>query len=171
MYILTVRESDFRSGRPVLSRSSVYLFVKFDWRSDRNSGPHPNTSTALKSAIVVETHDYLDIGLPSRSWNAIQLPCTYSVTRGDSSNIGEGIKPLLLVIIVRGAATQQEYNRVCEQCEKRIGNKTGPPGLIDFHGPCLTAQRGMAQVHLTISCYSRHHRKEDEQYVYPAVAQ
>ena len=63
------------------------------------------------SAIVVlpriETHVYLDIVLPSRSWNTIHLPLTKSVTSDNSSNIGEGIKPLLLVITVRGATTQQ----------------------------------------------------------------
>lgn len=127
------------------------------------------------SAIIlprIETHVYLDIGLPSGSWNAIQLPCTKSVTSNDSSIIGEGIKPLLLVITVRGATTRQEYSCVCEQCEKRMGNKMGPPSLIDFHGPSniLTARRGMVQVHFTFSCYSRHHRKEDTQYMYVAVA-
>jgi hypothetical protein len=81
----------------------------------------------------IENHVYLDIDLPSRSWDAIQLPCTKSVTNDDSRRIGEGIKPLLLVIIVRGATTQQEYHSVCGQCEKRMGNKTGPPSLIDFH--------------------------------------
>jgi hypothetical protein len=129
---------------------------------------------AQGSAIVVipriETHVYLDIGLPSRSWNAIQLPFTKSVTSDDSSRIGERITPLLLVITVRGSTTQQECNRVCEQCEKRMGNSSG---LIDFHGPTniLTPTGGMVQVHFTFSCYSRHHRKEDEQFVYVTVAQ
>jgi hypothetical protein len=119
----------------------------------------------------IETHVYLDIVLPSRSWNAIQLPCTKSVTSDDSSSVGEGIKPLLLVIIVRGATTRQEYHSVCGKCGKRMGNKTGPPSLIDFHGPSniLTPQHGMVQVHFTFSCYSRHHRKEDEQFLYVAV--
>ena len=120
----------------------------------------------------IETHVYLDIVLPSRPWNAIQLPLTKSVTDDDSSSIGEGSKPLLLVITVRGATTRQEYNRVCKKCDKRLGNRTGPPSLIDFHGPSnvLTPKGGMVQVHFTFSCYSRHHRKEDEQYVYVAVA-
>jgi hypothetical protein len=119
----------------------------------------------------IENHVYLDIELPSRFWNAIQLPCTKSVTNDDSPRTGEGIKPLLLVIIVRGATTWQEYHSVCEQCEKRMGNKTGPPSLIDFHSSSniLTPKRGMVQVHFTFACYSRHHRKEDEQYVYVAV--
>jgi hypothetical protein len=49
----------------------------------------------------IETHVYLDIELPSRSWNAIQLPCTKLVTSDDSSGIAECIKPLLLIIVVR----------------------------------------------------------------------
>ena len=133
--------------------------------------PRPTQSSAVILPRI-ETHVYLDIGLPSGSWNAIQLPCTKSVTSDDSSIIGEGIKPLLLVITVRGATTRQEYSCVCEQCGKRMGNKTGPPSLIDFHGPSdiLTARRGMVQVHFTFSCYSRHHRKEDKQYVFVTVA-
>ena len=121
----------------------------------------------------IETHVYLNVGLPSRSWNAIQLPCTKSVTSDDSPSIDEGIRPLPLVITVRGATTRQERNRVCEHCEKRIGNKIRSPDLIDFHGPSniLTPKHGMVQVHFTFSCYSRHHRKEDEQYVYVVVAQ
>ena len=128
------------------------------------------------NAIVlprIETHVYLDINLPSRYWNAIQLPRTKSVTSDNSSRRGEGIKPLLLHITVRGVTTRQECNHVCEQCEKRIGNKIGPPSLIDFHSSSniLTPKRGIVQVHFTFSCYSRHHQKEDEQYVYVAVAQ
>ena len=63
--------------------------------------------------------------------------------------------------------------RVCDQCEKRMGNKIGSLSLIDFHGPSniLTPKRGMVLVHFTFSCYSRHHQKGDEQYVYVAVAQ
>ena len=107
----------------------------------------------------IETHVYLDIHLPSRSWNAIQLPLTKLVTSDGSSSIREGIKPLLLVINAHGATTRQECNRVCEQCEKRMGNKTGAPSLIDFHGPSniLTPKNEIVQVHLTFSCYSRHH--------------
>ena len=121
----------------------------------------------------IETHVYLDIVIPSRSWNAIQLPLTKSVTSDDSSNIGEDIKPLQLVITVRGATTRQECNRVCQQCKKRMGNKIGSSSLIDFHGPSniLTSVRGTIQFHFTFSCYSRHHQKEDEKYVYVAVAQ
>jgi hypothetical protein len=121
----------------------------------------------------IKTHVYLDIVLPSRSWNAIQLPCTNSVKSDDSFNIGERVKPLLLIIVVRGATTQQEYRSVCGKCEKRMGKKTGPPSLIDFHDPSniLTPKCGMVQAHFTFACYSRHHRKEDEQYVYVAVSQ
>ena len=121
----------------------------------------------------IETHVYLDIDLPSRSWNAIQLPLTKSVASDDSSSVGEGIKPLLLFILVRGATTRQECSCVCDKCEKRVGNKIGPPGLIDFHGPSniLTPTGGTVQVHFTFSCYSRHHRKEDDQYVYVDVVQ
>jgi len=128
---------------------------------------------AQGSAVVVipriETHVYIDIILPSPAWNALQLPFTKSVTSDDSSSIGERITPLLLDIIVRGATTRQACNRVCEQCEKRMRNSSG---LIDFHGPTnvLTPKDGMVQVHFTFSCYSRHHRKEDEQFVYVTVA-
>ena len=127
------------------------------------------------SAVIlprIETHVYLDIGLPSGSWNAIRLPFTKSVTGDDSSSIGEYLKPLLLVIIVRGATTGQVCNYVCERCEKRMGNKIGSPSLIDFHSPSniITPRRGAIQVHFTFSCYSRHHRKEDNEYVYVAVA-
>ena len=132
--------------------------------------PRPTTSGAVILPRI-ETNVYLDIGLPSGPWNAIQLPCTKSVTNSNFSIIGKGIKPLLLVITVRGATTRQEHDCVCEQCEKRMGNRMGPPGLIDFHSPSniLTASRGMVQVHFTFSCYSRHHRKEDKEYVYVAV--
>ena len=93
------------------------------------------------------------------------------MTSDDSSSIREGIKPLLLVTNVHGATTRQECNRVCKQCEKTVGNKTGSPILIDFHGPSniLTPTLGMIQVHFTFSCYSRHHRKEDKQFVYVVV--
>ena len=121
----------------------------------------------------IETHVYLDIHLQSRSWNAIRLPLTKSVTNDDSSSVGGGIEPLQLVIIVRGDTTRQECNRVCDKCETRMGNKIGSPSLIDFHSSSniLTPKGGMVQVHFTFSCYSRHHIKEDEQYMYVAVAQ
>ena len=120
----------------------------------------------------IENHVYLDISLPSQSWNAIQLPRTKSVTSDDLSRIGEGITPLLLLIIVRGATTRQECNCVCDQCKKRMGNMIGSSDLIDFHAASniLTPKDGIVQVHFTFSCYSRHHRKVDAQYVYVAVA-
>jgi len=120
--------------------------------------PRPTQGCATR----IETHVYLDIDLPSK-WNAIQLPLTKSVTSDDSSTM---IKPLLLDITVRGATTfiGGEYEEM---------GKIDPLSLIDFHSPTniLASERGMVQVHFTFSCYSRHHRKEDEQYVYVAVAQ
>jgi len=134
--------------------------------------PRPTQGCAVVLSRI-ETHVYLDIVLPSQYWNAIRLPLTNSVTNDELSSIGEPTKPLLLAIVVRGATTRQEYHSVCGQCKKRVGNKTGPAGMIDFHSPSniLTPERGIVQVHFTFSCYSRHHRKEDEQYVYVAVAQ
>ena len=131
--------------------------------------PLPQGSAVILNRIEINV--YLVIILPPGSWNAIQLPLTKSVTSDDSSSIG-GYKPLLLVIIVRGATTRQVCNCVCEQCEKRTGNKRGPPSLIDFRSPSniITPRGGTIQVHFTFSCYSRHHRKEDEEYVYVAVA-
>lgn len=132
--------------------------------------PRPTQSSAVILPRI-EAHVYLDIGLPSGSWNAIQLPWTKSVTSDNSSIISESIKLLLLVITVRGATTRQEYDCVCEQCEKRMGYKMGPPSLIDFHSPSniIMARHGMVQVHFTFSCYSRHHRKEDKEYMYATV--
>ena len=134
--------------------------------------PRPTQGRAVVLPRI-ETHVYLDIHLQSRSWNAIQLPLTKSVTNDDSSSIGGGIKPLQLVIIVRGATTRQKCNSVCEQCEKRVGTKIGPPSLIDFHSSSniLTPRGGVNKIHFTFSCYSRHHIKEDGQYMYVAGAQ
>ena len=131
--------------------------------------PRPDQGVVILTRI--EKHVYLDIKLPSQSWNAIQLPSTNSVKSDDSSSISKETKPLLLLIIVRGATTQQLCDRVCEQCERRIGQKTGPPSLLDFHSPSniIRAKSGRVRVHFTFCCYS-HHQKEDEQYVYVAVA-
>ena len=131
--------------------------------------PRPTQGGAIVLPRI-ETHVYLDISLPSRSWNAIQLPRTKSVASDDS--VGEGIRPLLLLIIVRGATTRQECDCVCEQCKKRMRNRIGTPGLIDFHAPSniLTPKDGIVQVHFTFSCYSRHHQREDGQYMYVTVA-
>ena len=133
--------------------------------------PRPTQGGAVVLSRI-ETNVYLDIILPSRSWDAIRLPSTKSVTNDELSSIGEPTIPLLLAVVVRGATTRQEYHSICEQCKKRVGNKTGPAGMIDFHSPTsiLTPERGIVQVHFTFSCYSRHHRKEDEQFVYVAVA-
>jgi len=116
----------------------------------------------------IETHVHLVIVFPSQSWNAIQLPHTKSVTSDDSSSISEDIKPLLLAITVRAATTRQECDLVCGQCEKRMGQRLGPPSLLDFHGPSNIIS-GRVRVHFTFCCYP-HHQKEDEQYVYVAVA-
>jgi hypothetical protein len=134
--------------------------------------PRPTQGPAVFLSRI-ETHVHLEVELPSGSWDSIQLPFTKSVTSDHSSSIGERTKPLLLEIAVRGATTRQEYSRVCEQCEKRMGNKKGSSGLIDFHSPSniLTSNGGMVQLHFTFSCYSRHHQKVDEQYMYVAVAQ
>ena len=135
--------------------------------------PRP-TPTQGSTVILprIETQVYLDIDLPSGSWDAILLQFTKSVIIDDSSSIGRYIKPLLLAIIVRGATTRQEFNHVCKQCEKRMGNKSDPLSMIDFHGPSniITPRGGTIQVHFTFSCYSRHHRKEDKEYMYVAVA-
>jgi len=119
----------------------------------------------------IDNHVHLDIKLPSQSWNAIQLPRTKSVTSDDSSSIGGDIKPLLLAITVRGATTQQPCDRVCEQCERRIGHRIGPPSLLDFRSSSniIRASYGRVRTHFTFCCYSRHHQ-EDEQYAYVAVA-
>lgn len=79
---------------------------------------------------------------------------------------------VFLVITVRGATTGHDCNFVCEQC-RRTGNKMEPPSLIDPHSPSndITPRGGTIQVHFTFSCYSRHHRKEDGEYVYVTVAQ
>ena len=135
----------------------------------------PQPTLTEGSAVIlprIETNVHLDITLPSGPWNAIQLPLTKSVTVDDSSNTGGYTKPLLLNIVVCGATTRQECNSLCERCEKRTGNKTGPPSLIDFHSPSniITPRSETIPVHFTFSCYSRHHRKEDEQYVYVALA-
>jgi len=120
----------------------------------------------------IETHVHLDIVFSSQSWNAIQLPRTKSVTSDDSSSVGKEIKPLLLLITVRGATTQQPCDRVCEQCERRMGQNVGPPSLLDFHSSSniIRANDGRVRAHFTFCCYSRHHQKEDEQYAYVAVA-
>jgi len=133
--------------------------------------PRPTQGRAVILSRI-ETHVYLDIDLPSR-WNAIQLPLTKSVTRDDTSSMDEGIEPLLLVIAVRGATSGEAYNYVCKRCDARMGNMIGTPSLIDYHSNSniITPKGGVVQVHFTFSCYSRHHRKEDEQYVYVAVAQ
>ena len=149
---------------PPLDSSADFTIILFK--------PKP-TSTDGSAVVIlprIETNVHLDIILPSGPWNAIRLPLTKSVTSDDSPSLGY-TKPLLLVIIVRGATTRQEYNCVCERCGKRTGNKTGAPSLIDFHSPSniITPRHGMIRVHFTFSCYSRHHRREDEEYVYVAV--
>ena len=133
--------------------------------------PRPTQGRAVVLPRI-ETHVYLNIDLQPY-WNAIQIPLTKSVARDDSSSTGKGIKPLQLVIIVRGATTRQECNYVCERCQERVGNKKGPVSLIDFHSPSniLTPKNGVVQIHVTFSCYSRHHREEDTEYMYVAVEQ
>jgi len=130
--------------------------------------PRPNQGGVI-ILTRTETNVHLDIKLPSQSWNAIQLPRTKSVTSDDSSSIGEDIKPLLLAITVRGATMRQEF--VCGHCEKRMGQRPGPPSLLDFHSPSniIRARDGRVRVHFTFYCYS-HHQKQDEQYEYVVVA-
>ncbi len=160
---------------------SIFPHSRYNSSSDINNS---NTGFAvrllkpqptLEGVVFIErrNHVHLDIDLPLRLWNAIQLPSTKSVKIGDSYLLGEYLRPLLLDITVRGATTWQEYNRVCRECEERVGNTLGPSSLIDFHSSSnIIRPRGRTVgVHFTFSCYSRHHRREDEQYVYVAVAQ
>ena len=132
--------------------------------------PQPTQGTVI--FLRIETHVYLDIDFPLRSpvtWNTVQVPSTTSVKRVDAPSRDEGIN---LDIIVRGAATRQVCDRVCGQCEERVGQRMGRPSLIDFHGPSniITPEDGTARVHFTFCCYSRHHRKEDEQFMYVTMA-
>jgi len=126
--------------------------------------------------LRIENHVYLDIDLPLQlpvTWNAIQVPHTTSVKRVDVPNDGENIIPLMLDIIVRGATTRQECVYVCDQCEERVGQRMGRPSLINFHSPSniIRPKNGTVDVHFTFCCYSRHHRKEDKQYMYVIVTQ
>jgi len=131
----------------------------------------PRPTKCIVALSRIENHVYLAIDLPSQSlWNAIQVPSTKSVTSDDSSSISEGVEPLLLDIITRGATTRKQCDRVCGQCEKRMGQRIGPPSLLDFHSPSnvIRPTSGTVQVHFTFCCYSRHHQREDERYVYVA---
>ena len=126
-----------------------------------------------KDAVIllrIENLVCLDIDLPLQSWDTIKVPSTKSVKRIDSPS--EGDKPLTLEIHARGATTGQKYDGLCNQCQRREGKRNGPPRLIDFHGPSniIRPKNRTIQVNFTIRCYSRHHREEDEQYVYVTVA-
>ena len=166
----------FSNSRGVDPRSWTYLAPPLDsstYFAITLLKPQPTPPEGSAGLFPrIETNVHLDIILPSGPWNAIQLPLTKSVTVDDSSSTGGYTKPLLLNIVVRGATTRQECYSLCERCEKRAGNKTGRPSLIDFHSPgnIVTPRGGTIQVHFTFSCSSRHHRKEDEEYVYVAVA-
>jgi len=137
--------------------------------------PQPTQGTVIP--LRIENHVYLDIDLPPplespMHWNAVQVPSTTSVKRVDELSRGEDIKPLTLDIIVRGATTRQECDRVCGQCEERIGRRMGRPSLIDFHSPSniIRPKYGTARVHFTFCCYSRHHLEEDEQFMYVTMS-
>lgn len=165
-------EQSVRHAGPIPSHSS---YTPSFGTSDSMTGfsirllkPQPTQGAVLVPRI--ENHVYLDIGLPLQSpmtWNAVQVPSTASVKRVDELSGGEGINPLTLDITVRGATTRQECNRICGQCEERVGQRMGQPGLIDFHSPSniIRTKNGTARVHFTFCCYSRHHQKEDEQFV------
>jgi len=116
----------------------------------------------------IENNVYLAIDLPSQSpWNAIQVPSTKSVITDDSPSIGENVKPLLLVVIVRGATRKQQFDSICDRCEKRVGQRMGSPSLIDFHSRSniIRPKGETVHVHFTFCCYSQHHQ---DQYVYVA---
>lgn len=137
-----------------------------------------NKRQPTEDAVIVlriETHVYLDITLPFQlpvNWNAVQVPHTTSVRRVDIPSDDENIIPLMLEIIVRGATTGQECVRVCDQCQERVGQRLGRPSLIDFHsnGNIIRPKNGTVHIHFTFCCYSRHHLKDDKQYVYVTVA-
>ena len=175
-------EQSVRRDGPSLSNSGPSLshssYTPSFGTSDSMAGfsirllrPQPTQGVVLVPRI--ENHVYLDIGLPLQSlqspmtWNAVQVPSTASVKRVDELRGGEEINPLTLDITVRGATTRQECSCICGQCEERVGRRVGQSSLIDFHSPSniIRTKNGTARVHFTFCCYSRHHQKEDEQFV------
>ena len=78
MYTLVVWESGPPSGSPLLSRSSVYLFVKLDWRTDSNtsrkSNPHLITSTPPQNVKFWATKANLDEQMVELAWTRPLLP-------------------------------------------------------------------------------------------------
>ena len=135
--------------------------------------PQPTQGTVI--FLRIENSVYLDIDFPLRSpaaWNAVQVPSTASIKRVDALSRDKGTNPLTLDIIVRGAAMRQLCDRVCDQCEERVGQRMGRPSLIDFRGPSniIRPEDGTAHIQFTFCCYSRHHQKEDEQFTYVAMA-
>ena len=180
-FLVTARES--RGLEQIARNTDLVLPRSSHTRSSDTNTPEISISVKCDKRqptddrvifLRIENHVYLNIDLPLRlpvTWNAIQVPQTMSVKRVDAPSGGERI--LSLDILVRGATTRQACDSVCYQCVERVGQRMGRPSLIDFHGPSniIKPKNGTIHVHFTFCCYSRHHREEDEQYVYVTEAQ
>ena len=156
----------------VLPSTSVQPFSQ--WRSSTPKWitlikPRPQDGEKVIT-LRRDNHLALDIileHLPKRlpaGCNGIKVPATGSV-RNCADTTGKTL--LEFRIRLYGATTQQLYELVCENCQKREGKRRGTPGLIDFktESDMIEPKDGNIRVEFVFCCYPKDHRLGDTEYL------
>lgn len=147
--------STYQADLSACMQGKVFLFPD----AGQTAGIEPitgssfDTTISLPTATERSTKIHLDLVPSSGSWYAIQLQLTNSVTSDEPFRMGGYTKNSLLANTVHGVTPRQE-SHIC-LCEKRMGNKIGPTGLIDFHSPSniIAPNVRTVQVHFTCSSW------------------
>jgi len=95
---------------------------------------------------------------------SLVIPSTASVRTEDYYVEWEVVH---LSVRVFGADTQSEYKSICSACSKRVGEKIGNPGLVDFYAASNVTKAsndGMAQVKFSFSCDPNHQSPNESAY-------
>ena len=155
--------------RCVLPFTSVHPFSQ--WRSSMPKWitfikPRPQNGEKVIT-LRRDNHLALDImleHLPKRPCNGIKVPATGSV-RNFANTTGKTL--LEFRIRLYGATSQQLYELVCANCQKREGKRRGTPGLIDFKtdSDMIEPKDGKIRVEFVFCCYPKDHKLGDTEYL------
>jgi len=96
--------------------------------------------------------------------DGIKIPATPSV-----KNFANTTGKTLLEFRIRlyGATTKRPYEVICENCQKREGERRGPLSLIDFKAKYdfIEPKDGKIRIEFSFCCYPKCHKLGDTEYL------
>jgi len=115
-----------------------------------------NVTLEINFEQILEQH--------SAVWSGIKVPATGSV-KNYVDTTGKSL--LEFRINLYGATNERPYEKLCANCEKRVGTKSGIPSLIDFkaESDMIEPEDGRIRVTFVFCCYPQHAPPADGEYL------